>query len=137
MTDPSFPLEDGDVQIHSTVLAYARAVDVWGTSGKFGVESDVATDLNAEILAEVREHWKGPFQFGALDMIVVNMTKDTVWVRDGVVPNEGGLYEVLSILCMALYFVATYDCACLERGTTEDRPKHHTSSLRRCKSSSK
>ena len=120
VTDPSFPLEDGDVQIHSTVLAYARAVDVWGTSGKFGVESDVATDLNAEILAEVREHWKGPFQFGALDMIVVNMTKDTVWVRDGVVPNEGGLYEVLPILCMALYFVATYDCACLERGTTEE-----------------
>ena len=42
VTDPSFPLEDGDVQIHSTVLAYARAVDVWGTSGKFDVESDVA-----------------------------------------------------------------------------------------------
>jgi hypothetical protein len=37
VTDPSFPLEDGDVQIHSTVLAYARAVDVWGTSGKFDV----------------------------------------------------------------------------------------------------
>jgi outer membrane putative beta-barrel porin/alpha-amylase len=35
VTDPSFPLEDGNVQIHSTVLAYARAVDVWGTSGKF------------------------------------------------------------------------------------------------------
>lgn len=37
VTDPSFPLEDGDVQSHSTVLAYARAVDVWGTSGKFDV----------------------------------------------------------------------------------------------------
>ncbi|MGH8069303.1 MAG: transporter [Candidatus Entotheonellia bacterium] len=37
VTDPSFPLEDGDVQIHSTVLAYAHAVDVWGTSGKFDV----------------------------------------------------------------------------------------------------
>ena len=37
VTDPSFPLEDGDVQIHSTVLAYARAVDVWGTSGKVDV----------------------------------------------------------------------------------------------------
>jgi outer membrane putative beta-barrel porin/alpha-amylase len=37
VTDPSFPLEDGNVQIHSTVLAYARAVDVWGTSGKFDV----------------------------------------------------------------------------------------------------
>jgi hypothetical protein len=37
VTDPSFPLEDGNVQIHSTVLAYARAVDVWGTSGKIDV----------------------------------------------------------------------------------------------------
>ena len=60
---------------------------------------------------------------------VVNMTKDTVWVRDGVVPNEGGLYEVLPILCMALYFVATYDCAGLERGTTEEgqSPTHRAS----------
>ena len=48
------------------------------TRREIDVESDVATDLNAEILAEVREPWKGPFQCGALDMIVVNMTKDTV-----------------------------------------------------------
>jgi ribonuclease Z len=34
----------------------------------------------------VREHWKGPFHFGAPDMVVVNLTKDKVWVRDGVVP---------------------------------------------------
>lgn len=40
-----------------------------------------------EIIAEVREHWKGPFHLGAPDMIVVNMTKDKVWVRDGVVPE--------------------------------------------------
>ena len=39
-----------------------------------------------EIVAEVREHWKGPFHFGAPDMVVVNLTKDKVWVRDGVVP---------------------------------------------------
>ena len=40
-----------------------------------------------EIVAEVRTHWKGPFQFGAPDMVVVNMTKDKLWVRDGVVPD--------------------------------------------------
>jgi hypothetical protein len=85
-----------------------------------GVESDIATALNAEILAEMREHWKGPFQCGAPDMIVVHMTKDTVWVRDGVVPNEGGLYAVLPILDIALYCLATDDFACLERGTTEE-----------------
>jgi len=41
---------------------------------------------NPEIIAEVRVNWKGPFQLGAPDMVVVNMTKDKVWVRDGVVP---------------------------------------------------
>jgi hypothetical protein len=89
------------------------------TRREIDVESDVATDLNAEILAEVREPWQGPFQFGALDMIVVNMTKDTVWVRDGMVPNEGGLYAIVPILCMALYVLATDACAGLERGATE------------------
>jgi hypothetical protein len=39
-----------------------------------------------ETIAEVRENWKGSFHFGAPDMVVVNMTKDKVWVRDGVVP---------------------------------------------------
>jgi hypothetical protein len=43
--------------------------------------------INAETVAEVREHWKGPFHFGAPDMVVVNVTKDQIWVRDGVVPD--------------------------------------------------
>ena len=41
---------------------------------------------NNEIIAEVRENWKGPFQLGAPDGVVVNLTKDKVWVRDGVLP---------------------------------------------------
>jgi ribonuclease Z len=40
-----------------------------------------------EVIAEVREHWKGPFHFGAPDLVVVNMTKDKMWVRGGVVPE--------------------------------------------------
>lgn len=36
-TDPSIPLEDADVRTHSTFLAYARSLDVWGKSGKFDV----------------------------------------------------------------------------------------------------
>jgi ribonuclease Z len=43
--------------------------------------------LNEETVAEVREHWKGPFHFGAPDGIVVNMTKDAVWVREGILPD--------------------------------------------------
>ncbi len=42
---------------------------------------------NPELLAEIRYHYKGPFHFGAPDMVVVNLTKDKVWVRDGVVPD--------------------------------------------------
>jgi ribonuclease Z len=40
---------------------------------------------NPELFAQIRENWKGPFHFGAPDMIVVNMTKDKLWVREGVV----------------------------------------------------
>jgi len=43
--------------------------------------------LNAETIAEVREHWKGPFHFGAPDGIVVNVTKEDIWVREGVLPD--------------------------------------------------
>lgn len=43
--------------------------------------------LNEETVAEVREHWKGPYHFGAPDMIVVNVTKDKIWVRDGIIPD--------------------------------------------------
>jgi len=43
--------------------------------------------LNEEITAEVREHWKGPYHFGAPDGIVVNVTKDQIWVREGVLPD--------------------------------------------------
>ena len=42
---------------------------------------------NAELLAEIRNKYSGPFHFGAPDMVVVNLTKDKVWVRDGIVPD--------------------------------------------------
>lgn len=43
--------------------------------------------LNEETVAEVRHHWNGPYHFGAPDGIVVNMTKDAIWVREGVLPD--------------------------------------------------
>ena len=42
---------------------------------------------NPELLAQIRNTYKGPFHFGAPDMIVVNMTADKIWVRDGVLPE--------------------------------------------------
>lgn len=43
--------------------------------------------INEETVAEVRHHWKGPFHFGAPDGIVVNVNKDDIWVREGVLPD--------------------------------------------------
>jgi hypothetical protein len=35
--DPSLPIEDAELKIHTSVLAYARVLDLWGNSGKFDV----------------------------------------------------------------------------------------------------
>jgi len=43
--------------------------------------------LNEEATAEVREHWDGPFHFGAPDGVVANITKEQVWVREGILPD--------------------------------------------------
>ena len=40
-----------------------------------------------ESVAEVRYHWDGPYHFGAPDGIVVNVTKESIWVREGVLPD--------------------------------------------------
>jgi len=36
-TDTSLPLQNAHLQVHSAILAYARSLDVWGTSGKVDV----------------------------------------------------------------------------------------------------
>jgi hypothetical protein len=36
-TDPALPLQNANLQVHSTILAYARSLDVWGKSGKVDV----------------------------------------------------------------------------------------------------
>jgi len=37
LSDPSIPLKNADIDIHETVLACARSIDVWGRSGKIDV----------------------------------------------------------------------------------------------------
>src|SRR5215831_10214705 len=36
-TDPALPLQNAHLQVHSAIMAYARALDVWGRSGKVDV----------------------------------------------------------------------------------------------------
>ena len=40
-----------------------------------------------EIVAGIRVHWKGLFQFGAPDVVVVNVTKDAIWTRKAALPD--------------------------------------------------
>jgi ribonuclease Z len=56
---------------------------------RLGMTTHMSYDAysNPELLAQIREKWKGPFHFGAPDMIVVNMTPDKIWVRDGVIAD--------------------------------------------------
>jgi len=53
------------------------------------LEYDEAT-LN-EVIAGIRAHWDGLFVFGAPDVMVVNVTKDAIWARKAVLPEDGGM----------------------------------------------
>lgn len=56
VTDPSIPLKNAEVEAHGAVLAYARALDVWGLSGKFDVVLPYAwTRGTAEFKGQPRE----------------------------------------------------------------------------------
>ncbi len=48
-------------------------------------------ELVPEIVAGIRHHYHGLFQFGAPDVVVVNVNKDSVWTRKAVIPDAGNM----------------------------------------------
>ena len=46
-----------------------------------------------EISAGIRAHWDGLFAYGAPDVVVANITKDSVWVRDAVLAELGTISQ--------------------------------------------
>ena len=48
-------------------------------------------ELIPEILAGIHVHYKGLFQFGAPDVVVVNVTKDAIWTRKAALPEAGNM----------------------------------------------
>ena len=55
-TDPSVPVKDAHLHIHSTFLAYARSLNVWGTSGKVDAVLPYAwLSGSAEVVGQVQE----------------------------------------------------------------------------------
>ncbi len=47
--------------------------------------------LVTEFIAGIHSHWDGMFAFGAPDVVVVNVTKDAIWVRRAALPGLGGM----------------------------------------------
>ena len=43
-------------------------------------------ELMGESVAAVRAYWKGMFIFGAPDVMVVNITPDSIWARKAAIP---------------------------------------------------
>jgi hypothetical protein len=48
-------------------------------------------ELIPEITAGIRTHYSGLFQFGAPDVVVVNVTKDAIWTRKAAIPDCGAM----------------------------------------------
>src|SRR5262245_64940068 len=48
-------------------------------------------ELIPEITAGIRVHYNGLFQFGAPDVVVVNVTKDAIWTRKAAVPEGASM----------------------------------------------
>ena len=41
-----------------------------------------------EMVAGIRTHWDGLFQFGAPDGVIVNVTKNAIWTRKAALPES-------------------------------------------------
>lgn len=76
------------VDTHHTP-AYAAGYLMNEVQPRLGMVTHMAFDAyqNEETVAEIRQHWDGPFNFGAPDGVVVNVTKDAIWVREGTLPD--------------------------------------------------
>jgi hypothetical protein len=63
LLDPSVPVQDVHVKVHSAVLGYVRSLDVWGKSGKVDVIVPYAW-LSGTGKAEAEEHSRNVSGFG-------------------------------------------------------------------------
>ena len=45
-------------------------------------------EMVPEMVAGIRTHWEGLFQFGAPDVVVVNVTKKAIWTRKAALPES-------------------------------------------------
>ncbi|WP_094555537.1 guanitoxin biosynthesis MBL fold metallo-hydrolase GntH [Synechococcus sp. 1G10] len=63
-------------------------------------------ELIPEILAGVRTHWDGLFQFGAPDGVVVNVTKKAIWTRKAALPESANFSRPSAKEAMELFDIS-------------------------------
>ncbi len=54
-------------------------------------------ELVPEMVAGIRTHWDGLFQFGAPDVVVVNVTKKAIWTRKAALPESANLKVIAHV----------------------------------------
>lgn len=106
-TDPALPIENTQIELHAGVLAYARAIDVYGKSAKFdvavpyaslqGTSTVIGEDRSREVsgLADPRFHFSINF-FGAPALSLEEFAKyeqDTIVGANVEVTVPGGQYD--------------------------------------------
>jgi hypothetical protein len=104
---PSVPIENGEMEIHSTVLAYVGALDFWGKSGKVDIIIPQAwMSGQAEFMGEPRSREISGFGdplfrlyvnlFGAPALSMnefANYQQDTIFGASLAVSPPGGQYD--------------------------------------------
>ena len=111
-TDPALPIENTQVELHSGVLAYARALDVYGKSAKFdvilpyaslqGSATVIGQERDREVagLIDPRFHFSMNF-FGAPALSLEEFAKyeqDTIVGANIEVTAPGGQYDASKLV---------------------------------------
>lgn len=111
-TDPALPIENTQVELHSGVLAYARAIDVYGKSAKFdvvlpygalqGTATVVGQERDREVsgMIDPRFHFSLNF-FGAPALSLEEFSKyeqDTIFGANIEVTAPGGQYDASKLV---------------------------------------
>lgn len=91
---------DGAHPVH-----YATAYLIKQVNPRLAMVTHMAYDepLIPETLAAIRQQWHGLFEFGAPDIVVVNVTKEAIWTRKAAFPDHSAMARLSANQAAELY----------------------------------
>jgi ribonuclease BN (tRNA processing enzyme) len=86
-------------------VQYATAYLIKQVNPRLAMVTHTSYDetLIPEALAAIRQHWAGLFQFGAPDVVVVNVTKEAIWTRKAAFPDSSAMARLSPSQSAELY----------------------------------